>query len=95
MTCHNRQSICNRFGKHRNGVQRYRCSQCRKTFTEDHATPLDTMRLPMEKATAILKLMVEGMSVRSIERFTGSSPRYDLAAAPSGGRALLQANRSR
>jgi transposase-like protein len=25
----------------------------------------------MEKATAILKLMVEGMSVRSIERITG------------------------
>jgi hypothetical protein len=29
------------------------------------------MRLPMDKATAILKLMVEGMSVRSIERITG------------------------
>jgi len=29
------------------------------------------MRLPMEKAEAILKLMVEGMSVRSIERITG------------------------
>lgn len=29
------------------------------------------MRLPMDKATAILKLMVEGMSIRSIERFTG------------------------
>ena len=71
MTCHNCQSICRKFGKHRNGLQRFRCAQCRKTFTEDHATPLDTMRLPMDKATAILKLMVEGMSVRSIERITG------------------------
>jgi transposase-like protein/IS1 family transposase len=71
VTCHNCQSTCNRFGKHRNGLQRYRCSQCRKTFTEDHATPLDTMRLPMDKATAIIKLMVEGMSIRSIERITG------------------------
>ena len=71
MTCHNCQSVCNRFGKHRNGLQRYRCSQCRKTFTEDHETPLDAMRLPMDKATAILKLMVEGMSIRSIERITG------------------------
>ena len=71
MTCHNCQSLCRRFGKHRNGLQRYRCNQCRKTFTEDHASPLDTMRLPMDKATAILKLMVEGMSIRSIERFTG------------------------
>ena len=71
MTCHNCQTACRKFGKHRNGLQRFRCDQCRKTFTEDHATPLDSMRLPMDKATAILKLMVEGMSVRSIERITG------------------------
>ena len=72
MTCHNCQSICNRFGKHRNGLQRYRCSQCRKTFTEDHTRPLAEMRLPIEKAEAILKLLVEGMSLRSIERVTGA-----------------------
>ena len=71
MTCHNCQSVCNRFGKHRNGLQRYRCSQCRKTFTEDHTPPLAEMRLPMEKAESILKLLVEGMSLRSIERITG------------------------
>ena len=51
--------------------QRFRCNQCRKTFTEDHATPLETMRLPMDKADQVLRLMVEGMSIRSIERFTG------------------------
>jgi transposase-like protein/IS1 family transposase len=71
VTCHNCQSICNRFGKHRNGLQRYRCNQCGKTFTEDHTRPLAEMRLPMDKAESILKLLVEGMSLRSIERFTG------------------------
>jgi transposase-like protein/IS1 family transposase len=71
VTCHNCQSVCNRFGRHRNGLQRYRCSQCSKTFTEDHAQPLGDMRLPMEKAESILKLLVEGMSIRSIERVTG------------------------
>jgi transposase-like protein/IS1 family transposase len=70
VTCHNCQSICRKFGKHRNGLQRFRCSQCRKTFTEDHATPLDTMRLSMDKAESILKLLVEGMSIRSVERIT-------------------------
>ena len=70
MTCHNCQTACNRFGKHRNGLQRFRCSQCRKTFTEDHAQPLGDMRLPLEKATTVLKLLVEGMSIRSIERVT-------------------------
>lgn len=70
MTCHNCNSACKRSGKHRNGLQRYRCLQCRKTFTEDHAQPLGDMRLPMEKATMILKLLVEGTSIRSIERLT-------------------------
>jgi transposase-like protein/IS1 family transposase len=71
VTCHNCQSICKRSGKHRNGLQRYSCKQCRKTFTEDHAQPLGEMRLPMDKAESILKLLVEGMSIRSIERVTG------------------------
>ena len=70
MTCHNCQTTCNRFGKHRNGLQRYRCSQCRKTFTEDHTRPLAEMRLPMEKAISIIRLFVEGCSIRTIERVT-------------------------
>ncbi len=70
MTCHSCQIACNRFGKHRNGLQRFRCNQCRKTFTEDHTRPLDDMRLPVVKAETILRLLVEGMSVRSIERIT-------------------------
>lgn len=70
MTCHNCQISCKRFGKHRNGLQRFRCRQCRKTFTEDHANPLGDMRLPLDKALSVLKLLVEGMSIRSIERVT-------------------------
>jgi transposase-like protein/IS1 family transposase len=70
VTCHNCNTACKRSGKHRNGLQRYSCKQCRKTFTEDHAQPLGDMRLPMEKATLILKLLVEGTSIRSIERLT-------------------------
>jgi transposase-like protein/IS1 family transposase len=71
VTCHNCQTLCRKFGTHRNGLQRFRCNQCRKTFTEDHDTPLDTMRLPMDRAAQVLRLMVEGMSIRSIERITG------------------------
>ena len=71
MTCHNCQSRCNRFGKHRNGLQRFRCSLCRRTFTEDHTRPLADMRLPVEIAISIVRLFVEGCSVRSIERVTG------------------------
>ena len=70
MTCHNCQTICNRFGKHRNGLQRYRCSQCRKTFTEDHTRSLDDMRLPLDRALLCLQLLLEGNSIRSTERIT-------------------------
>lgn len=71
MTCHNCQSICKKSGKHRNGLQRFRCNQCKRTFTEDHEKPLEDMRLPMDKALLCLKLLVEGNSIRSTERITG------------------------
>src|ERR1035441_4999520 len=44
MTCHSCQIACKRFGRHRNGLQRFRCTQCGKTLTEDHTRPLDDMR---------------------------------------------------
>lgn len=71
MTCHYCQNSCKRFGRHRNGLQRYRCNQCRKTSTEEHTRPLDEMRLPLDKAVGVLELLLEGMSVRSAERITG------------------------
>jgi transposase-like protein/IS1 family transposase len=71
MTCHNCQSSCKRFGKHRNGLQRFRCTLCNKTYTEDHERPEHEMRLPLDRAVAVLQLLLEGMSVRSVERVTG------------------------
>jgi transposase-like protein/IS1 family transposase len=70
MTCPNCNTECVKRGKHRNGLQRFRCAECRKTFTEPHTRPLDEMRLPVEKAEAIIRMLVEGVSVRSIERLT-------------------------
>src|SRR5208282_4425733 len=71
MTCHNCNSRCKKFGRHRNGLQRFRCKQCRKTFTEDHATPLGGMYTPLDKAAKAIELLVEGCSVSTVERFTG------------------------
>lgn len=70
MTCHNCRTECQRFGKHRNGLKRFRCKQCRKTFTEPHADALDGMRLPLQKAEMVIKLLLEGNSVSSVERTT-------------------------
>ena len=71
MTCHYCRIACKRFGRHRNGLQRFRCTKCGKTLTEEHTRPLDDMRLPLDKAVSVLKLLLEGMSVRSVERVTG------------------------
>ncbi|MGH9929634.1 MAG: IS1/IS1595 family N-terminal zinc-binding domain-containing protein [Pyrinomonadaceae bacterium] len=71
MTCHNCNSLCKRFGKHRNGLQRFRCKQCGRTLTEEHTRPLADMRIPLDKALLCLNLLIEGNSIRSIERITG------------------------
>jgi transposase-like protein len=57
-------------GKHRNGTQRFKCRDCKKTFTENRVRPLGSMRLPLDKAVSILKLLLDGMSIRACERFT-------------------------
>ena len=72
MTCHNCSSICKKFGKFGpKRIQCWRCKQCKKTFSEAQDKPLDDMRLSLDKAEMCLKLLLEGMSVRSIQRITG------------------------
>ena len=72
MTCHNCNSLCKKFGKFGpKKIQRYRCKQCRKTFSEVQDKPLDDMRIPFERAEMCLKLLLEGNSIRSIQRITG------------------------
>ncbi len=70
MTCHNCRSECRRFGKRQNR-QRYQCNQCRKVFTDARNNNLDGMYLPIEKAEMVLKLLLEGNSVSTVERVTG------------------------
>ena len=71
MNCPNCESLTKKHGKDRNGNQRFRCLACGKTFIEPKDKPLGKMYLPEDKAILCLQLLVEGMSVRSIERTTG------------------------
>ena len=71
MTCHNCRTQCKKFGRDRKGNQRFRCCQCLKTYS-DRPERLDGTYLPTQKITDILRLLVEGMAVRSIERITGA-----------------------
>ena len=58
-----------KFGKHRNGQQRFRCLSYKKTFVEPHA--LAGKQTDMKVAVQALSMLLEGMSVRSTSRLTG------------------------
>src|SRR5579863_7942951 len=70
MTCPNCRIEAKKFGKHRNGLQRFRCVTCGKTYTEPQEKPLEGMSTPMDKALLAVRLLVEGNSIRSVERIT-------------------------
>jgi transposase-like protein/IS1 family transposase len=71
MNCPTCQSEARKFGKDRKGNQRFQCLACKKTFADAPVNPLGDMRLPFEKAVAVLKCLLEGVSVRSTMRLTG------------------------
>ena len=70
MICETCRGDCQRFGRHRNGLRRFRCPQCRKTYTEAHSRVLDTMYISQDRAVLALQLLLEGNSIRSTERIT-------------------------
>ena len=70
MTCHNCRSQCKKFGHDRKGNQRHRCRQCGKTYA-DRPERLEGTYVPPQEIIQIIRLLVEGVSVRSIERITG------------------------
>jgi transposase-like protein/IS1 family transposase len=71
MTCPTCGEVCNKFGKDRHAYQRYRCRQCGKILTEPHNGHFAGMYTSPEEAASVLRLMMEGVSVRSIERLAG------------------------
>jgi transposase-like protein/IS1 family transposase len=70
LLCESCQVNCQKFGVHRNGLRRFRCPLCKKTYTEPHKRVLDSMYISPEKANLALQLLLEGGSIRSAERIT-------------------------
>src|SRR5262245_52652458 len=60
-------------GKDRKGQPRHRCCGCRKTFIESRPRPLGNMYLPVDDAVKCLRLLLDGMSIRAVERYTGTN----------------------
>jgi transposase-like protein/IS1 family transposase len=71
MNCPECGNASKRFGKHRNGLQRFRCLSCRKTFTEPHKPAFqveDYLKDP--RGLQAIRMLTEGCSIRSVERLT-------------------------
>ncbi len=70
MNCSTCDRKCQKFGTHRNGLARFRCPQCKRTYTEGHARLFGSMTVPEDKALLAIQLLLEGTSIRSAERIT-------------------------
>jgi transposase-like protein/IS1 family transposase len=78
MLCPTCSKESRRFGKDRKGNQRFQCVHCKTTFSAPRPRFLDEMRTPIDKAVQVLRLLLEGNSVRACERLTGLSKRAIL-----------------
>ena len=84
MRCPVCQAEARRFGKDRNGNQRWQCRACCRTFLEPR--PLGTMRLSFDKAIYCLRHLLEGTSIRSTERLLEVHRDTIISAAVTAGK---------
>jgi transposase-like protein/IS1 family transposase len=71
MKCPTCKANCQRFGTNRNGSQRFRCTDCTKTFSAKVTDRLPGSTIPLAQVERVLQLLIEGCSVRSTERISG------------------------
>lgn len=73
MTCHNCVVECKKAGKRSDGLQRYRCSKCGKTFSDHKDFGWTGHKQAIDDARAFLALamLAEGNSIRSAQRISG------------------------
>src|SRR5262249_33603305 len=73
MTCHLCKYTAKKFGTYGpKKIQRYRCLNCGKTFSDEQEKPLDSMHIPLEKAVQVIGLLVEGVGINAAARITGT-----------------------
>lgn len=63
-----------RYGKSRQGQQRYQCTECRQTFNAHARTVFYRCRTPEKDIIEGLTLLAEGMSIRGVARVKGVKP---------------------
>lgn len=87
--CHH-QNV-KKFGVYgRKRVQRYRCRDCSATFSEGARRPLGRHTIEFDKAVQIVRLLMEGMTIRGISRVTGVHKNTIMGLSITVGRKCLE-----
>ena len=92
MTCrkcqHTRVRRFGTYGKKR--IQRYRCSDCRATFSIQPTKPLGNHTLEFDKAVQVVRLLMEGVTIRGTSRITGVHKNTIMSLSVTVGRKCLE-----
>lgn len=60
-----------KFGKTANGIQRYRCKSCQKTFSENRGTIFYYRHVPESEIIESLAMIAEGNRISAVSRIKG------------------------
>jgi transposase-like protein/IS1 family transposase len=71
MKCPTCQNEGQRFGTNRNGSQRFRCVPCKRTYSAKLTDRIAGSTIPLATVEKVLQFLIEGCSVRSVERISG------------------------
>ena len=67
----NQQQNIRKYGKTKNGTQRYQCMSCQKTFTATKGTIFYRRRTPVKEILEVIAMVAEGMRISSVSRVKG------------------------
>jgi len=92
MTCRKcHHTNVRRFGTYgQKRVQRYRCSDCRATFSTQPTKPLGNHTLEFDKAVQVVRLLMEGVTIRGTSRITGVHKNTIMSLSVTVGRKCLE-----
>ena len=88
MNCPTCGESANKAGKTRDGQQRYRCSECNRTFSEPK--PLAGLATDLKTAAFALSMLLEGTSIRATSRLTGLDKNTVIRLMVQAGRQCYQ-----
>ena len=85
MLCPICQNESRKFGRTHSGSQRYRCDDCAKTFVDESTRAADRRCVDPATMNLVLRMLLEGNSIRSVERLIGVNRNTIMSAMVEAG----------